>query len=767
MDFVLSVLLTAIAYMAFPLIRLIVNGGRFPKNRAHKIALWNSIILGAGFCIATSAVSESGTVWNCAPAVLYYWINRSILADKDAQDEPASQVQAGKVKKNIATNIPKGIGALILGIISSEILLMLILGDSVEGSTALMLVFLVALPISALYFWLLIRLGKKTGCSNKELKQSYAVINRDIQRQVFPNGEQEYIYLGTILNYLFKNHDVIRLIQIYASVYVFYKMEMGNAAKTYFYAKRKTSSTLSDDECKTLVGLVMFNATADKKNVSDPVAGGDEYTGYLVSYLNTVEGIKANHSLFDTRAESAGTVSNPILVDGVAGVQKYIGGLKIAGVDKISYERTSTLHLTDNQCGVSYAIDEYTLTDSISGNHIGSLWFNIYGTENTLVQPDCLAEQNIATGTTEDQEATFPEAKFSASTTETEIKLFVNAPTGAQVDTLSPINPNCITCRKCGEKISAESKFCQHCGTPIDVQTTTTVERANQNYRPIQTTPHYSPAKRKKSKSTIVVLVAVLVVGLGIGSAALLLANDKDNTSQETNAATNNRPANVYNVAVRTITFSDEFTANYVLEAWKNGKADEQSMIEIMDEFGSEQGGGKLYIVFAGDFVNDIDDWCFSSERKVGDAAVIKNIYGYSVCYISYFNDDNYLGQDSINTPNYEKLGVTYEQYQIATIIADDAESYCEYISELGKTLSKGTYGEELKMEKVTDYVNELPLDYGQRIILYIMHIPSDTTYHSDLVDYLNERDDVTYDEMVFILEELGFAVFEDGTVKW
>ena len=144
MDIVLGLLLTAIVYMAFPLIKLLANGGRFPKNRAHKIALWNSVILGAMFCITTIAVSEDGTIWNGAPAVLYYWINRSILTDKNAHDEPISKNQAEKAqkRKKIGINILKGICALFLGIISSEMLLMVIVGDSIEGSTALLLMFL-------------------------------------------------------------------------------------------------------------------------------------------------------------------------------------------------------------------------------------------------------------------------------------------------------------------------------------------------------------------------------------------------------------------------------------------------------------------------------------------------------------------------------------------------------------------------------------------------------------------------------------------------
>lgn len=160
---IISLILTAVAYMAFPLIKLLVNGGRFAKNRAHKIALWNSIVLGAIFCIATIAVSEDGTIWNGAPAVLYYWINRSILTDKDAEEYTPTedQIQKSKKRKNIAFKILKGIGAFVLGIISSEMLLMIILGDSIEGTTALLLTFLVTIPFFALYFWLFTRRDKK------------------------------------------------------------------------------------------------------------------------------------------------------------------------------------------------------------------------------------------------------------------------------------------------------------------------------------------------------------------------------------------------------------------------------------------------------------------------------------------------------------------------------------------------------------------------------------------------------------------------------
>ncbi len=92
-----------------------------------------------------------------------------------------------------------------------------------------------------------------------------------------------------------------------------------------------------------------------------------------------------------------------------------------------------------------------------------------------------------------------------------------------------------------------------------------------------------------------------------------------------------------YNVGVRTITVGDEFTAEYILTEWRNGDATEESMIEIMNKYAPSQGGGKLHIVEPGYWVDEVEEWCFDSNRKVGDVGVIKNSYGYTICYFSKF----------------------------------------------------------------------------------------------------------------------------------
>ena len=58
-------------------------------------------------------------------------------------------------------------------------------------------------------------------------------------------------------------------------------------------------------------------------------------------------------------------------------------------------------------------------------------------------------------------------------------------------------------------------------------------------------------------------------------------------------------------------------------------------MKEIMDEYGEEQGGGQLYVIEKGYFVDEVDEWCFDRSRQVGDVEIIENDYGFSLCYFS------------------------------------------------------------------------------------------------------------------------------------
>ncbi len=194
-----------------------------------------------------------------------------------------------------------------------------------------------------------------------------------------------------------------------------------------------------------------------------------------------------------------------------------------------------------------------------------------------------------------------------------------------------------VVCPQCKKELPQDSEFCQYCGTSLagTFQTNNSVNTYSlNNHNQILAKNFF---QKRKKKIFIITIIIALIIGLTVGIVAFLQSN-KSNGQSPVNEIDKGRPETVINVAVRTISLSDKFTAEYVLATWENGKATEQTMIETMNKYGSSQGGGKLYVIKRGEFVEEIDEWCFSSNRKVGDYAIIENAYGYTICYISGFN---------------------------------------------------------------------------------------------------------------------------------
>lgn len=112
-------------------------------------------------------------------------------------------------------------------------------------------------------------------------------------------------------------------------------------------------------------------------------------------------------------------------------------------------------------------------------------------------------------------------------------------------------------------------------------------------------------------------------------------------------------------------------------------------------------------------------------------------------------------------------------KYTISKVVGG-YEKFSVYADEIGDIRAdKDSNGKTINgsaKEKKTAYINGLDLDYGQKILLYRTYFDSQAdkeAYNYDIVEYLNGREDVSYEEMVKILEELDMKVLSDGTVTW
>jgi hypothetical protein len=122
------------------------------------------------------------------------------------------------------------------------------------------------------------------------------------------------------------------------------------------------------------------------------------------------------------------------------------------------------------------------------------------------------------------------------------------------------------------------------------------------------------------------------------------------------------------------------------------------------------------------------------------------------------------------NKEEYDFAYDSPERYAVAKSLGG-YEAYKTYSSELFDIKAdKDSSGKSIngsRKEKVIDYINNLDADYGEKIILFKSEYNADDTYNYEIIEYLNNRNDISYEEMATILKELGFTVHSDGRVTW
>jgi hypothetical protein len=111
------------------------------------------------------------------------------------------------------------------------------------------------------------------------------------------------------------------------------------------------------------------------------------------------------------------------------------------------------------------------------------------------------------------------------------------------------------------------------------------------------------------------------------------------------------------------------------------------------------------------------------------------------------------------------------EKYTLSKAISKDVVAYRNITKGLYKIRAdKDKNGKTIigsAKAKKLDYINNLDIDYGEKLVLFKSEYNSDDTYNYEIIDYLNSREDITYEEQETILKQLGFTVTADGNIYW
>ena len=138
------------------------------------------------------------------------------------------------------------------------------------------------------------------------------------------------------------------------------------------------------------------------------------------------------------------------------------------------------------------------------------------------------------------------------------------------------------------------------------------------------------------------------------------------------------------------------------------------------------------------------------------------------------FLQANSVSYDEYNASDESKDAYTWayknpESYTLSKAVSDDVVTYRQYASDLDKIhADKDANGKTIKdsrKAKVIEYINGLDIEYGAKLVMYRYQYDGDDTYNQEIVEYINSRDDFTYEDKVTILTKLGFRVEADGQI--
>ena len=178
--------------------------------------------------------------------------------------------------------------------------------------------------------------------------------------------------------------------------------------------------------------------------------------------------------------------------------------------------------------------------------------------------------------------------------------------------------------------------------------------------------------------------------------------------------------------------------------------------------------------------LSDLNSMGLDLEEK---SAYFKATSSISETQKKYKDSDDYAGKkreiistikgtnltDEAKAYLYDKYYASSDTLNVVTTIGMDFDSFLDFESQQFEA-DKNIYGKTIsgsKKAKVFDYINSMNLSFEEKVILSKLQYNTYDEYNYEIIDYLNNRQDITYEEEVDILKKLGFTVDEYGNIYW
>jgi hypothetical protein len=144
-----------------------------------------------------------------------------------------------------------------------------------------------------------------------------------------------------------------------------------------------------------------------------------------------------------------------------------------------------------------------------------------------------------------------------------------------------------------------------------------------------------------------------------------------------------------------------------------------------------------------------------------------KNPDAYDILQDIGVSYKEYKNADKETKDDYEWAYKYPHYYTLSKSITDDVLEYRKYYKDLKAMKSEDEYGNKYDTSvktRRTEYINNLDIDYGAKLVLFKSFYKADDSYDAEIFEYIKDKNDLTFEEKLSILKTLGFDVSDDGT---